>query len=277
MDEPRVMSARRRLFGGMATAALVFFIGAFAWLYHLALRDAAFLTGWLLAAGMILLTLFNLRKKLPVIPLFDASLWLDVHLCIGAVAAALFLFHTEFRWPTGGFETLLWILFVAQTALGAVGLALSRFVPPYLTRAGERVLFERIPIFRKQLADRVQALVSRSVEASETAFMADYYERKLSPFMAANRNFPYPLRDSLRVSELHRELTSLCRDLDEEGGAVVGEIRSIVDLKHNLDVQRFWGSVLKNWLLLHVMLTWALLVFSAVHVMLVYSFGAGTL
>lgn len=70
----------------------------------LSLRDASFLSGWLLSAGVGLLAIYNLRKKFPFLPLIDASGWLQVHLLLGvfgrrSVPAAHFLPAAE--WAVG--------------------------------------------------------------------------------------------------------------------------------------------------------------------------------
>ena len=98
-----------------ALVALIFF-------YATSLRDPAFLDGWLLAVGMLILTFYNLRKKLPIFPLLSAATWLKIHIHVGTLCALLFLIHTEFRFPDGGLETVIWVVFVLVVASGVVGL-----------------------------------------------------------------------------------------------------------------------------------------------------------
>lgn len=271
------MFTRRRVRNGATAMTAIAALGAVAWLHHLALRDTSFLTGWLLLAGTVALALFNGRKKLAVVPLASAAAWLQFHIYLGAVVTALFLMHTEFRWPTGGFEIALWVVFVLLVVTGAAGLALSRIVPRRLAHGGERVLFERIPIFRARLADRVAALAVRSIEETKTDLVSRYYAHTLLPFMAGSRNLLQHLYGLRPASRFHQELESLRRLLDDEGKAIVEEIREAVERKDDLDFQHAWQLVLKGWLFTHIPLTWALLILAALHVVLVHSFGAETL
>ncbi len=270
--------ASRRWRNGAITLIVIAAIAAVAWLYHLALRDVSFLTGWLLLGSTVVLALFNGRKKLAIVPLLSAAAWLQFHVYLGVTALALFLMHTEFRWPTGGLDTALWVLFVTLAVTGAIGLALSRFIPPRLARGGERISFERIPILRARLADRVEGLAARSVEEARTDIVAKYYVHTLLPFMAGSRNLPRHLCGSRRaLGRLHQELGSLHRSLDDPGKALVDDIREAVTDKDDLDFQHAWQLALKGWLFVHVPLTWALLILAMVHVTLVHSFGADTL
>ena len=54
---------QRRLRNLTLTGMLAGLILAIELLYDMSLRDAAFLNGWALFAGMVLLAIFNLRKS----------------------------------------------------------------------------------------------------------------------------------------------------------------------------------------------------------------------
>src|SRR5437764_61021 len=70
----------------------------------------SYLTGWVLFAAMVLLTIYNARKKLPFLPLGRSESWLQIHIYVGFFTVVLFLIHLNFRTPTGWFEgTLAWL------------------------------------------------------------------------------------------------------------------------------------------------------------------------
>ena len=74
---------RRRIYYS-AVAAITF--AGIAWLqadYGTGLRRTQFFDGWILLAGILFLTLFNLRKKLPMLPLGRASNWTRIHVFTG--------------------------------------------------------------------------------------------------------------------------------------------------------------------------------------------------
>ena len=66
-----------------------------------ALPNYAFLTGWALLAGMFVLTIYNVRKKLPFLPLGKSETWLQIHIYLGFFTTLLFLIHLNFRLPHG--------------------------------------------------------------------------------------------------------------------------------------------------------------------------------
>src|SRR5215211_5164806 len=93
------------------------------------LSNYAYLSGWVLMAVMVLLALYNMRKRLPFLSLGSSEAWLQIHIYAGFFAVVLFLMHVGFRMPTGWFEgTLAW-LYVLVTGSGIAGLWLSRVLP----------------------------------------------------------------------------------------------------------------------------------------------------
>src|ERR1039457_2820412 len=74
---------RRQFFSGLfaliaATAGALWLNGKYN-----ALPNYAFLTGWALLAGMFVLTIYNVRKKLPFLPLGKSETWLQIHIYLG--------------------------------------------------------------------------------------------------------------------------------------------------------------------------------------------------
>ena len=246
-------------------------------LYDLSLRDASFLSGWLLVVGVGLLVLYNVRKKLPFLPLIDASLWLQVHIYTGWLVIALFLLHTSFRLPNGALEIALWLLFVLVAGSGILGLALSRIIPNRLGRDRERIIFERIPVFRAALAREVEELAMRSVTGTSSNTIAQYYVTHLQPYFCGPRNFIGHLTGSNEaLLRLSREIKSLEQYLNKEGREILDEIEWRVIAKDNLDHQHALQWLLKCWLFIHIPLTYSLILVAVAHAVLVYAFGGGT-
>ena len=107
---------RRIIQNSVITAVAVALLFWLVWLYDTALRDPRFFDGWILFAGMVVQVLFNVRKKLPMLPLGRASLWMQVHIYTGYVMVALFLLHTDMTLPDTAMEWALWSLFVTRRA-----------------------------------------------------------------------------------------------------------------------------------------------------------------
>jgi len=242
-------------------------------LYYLSLRDASFVNGWMLLALMVFLALFNARKKLPMLPLLNASTWLQVHVYVGLLAAVLFLLHTRLRLPGGAVELLLWCTVVGLLASGFVGLFLSRYIPPRLRAHGELVLFERIPAYRAQLATEAETLVVESVRETASSALAELYAERLAAYFARPGNLLAHLIESGGpIHRLRREMRAHERYLDARGREALKQLEELVLAKENLDYQHALQLVLKGWLFVHVPLTFAMAVLALTHVTLVYAF-----
>ncbi|MGI9437211.1 MAG: hypothetical protein ACR2Q4_20655 [Geminicoccaceae bacterium] len=267
---------QRRLRNFAITGMLAGLILASDLLYNMSLRDAAFLNGWVLFTGMILLSVFNLRKKLNILPLMRVATWLQVHVYCGVTCLLLFLIHTDFALPNGPFEIILWALYMTMTASGLVGVLLSRLLPHRISARGERVIFERIPILRSQIAREVEQLAMTSVEETRASTIADFYIAELSPYLKRPKHLIGHLLGTNRPERrLHVAIRELERYLDERGRQILSEIDSLVSAKADLDYQYAMQLTLKSWLFLHLPLNYGLMLFTLAHIVIVYAFATG--
>jgi hypothetical protein len=245
-------------------------------LYDMSLRDAAFLDGWLLFAGMTLLAVFNLRKKLNILPLMRMSAWLQLHIYTGLICLLLFLLHTDFSLPNGPFEIILWVLFMTMTVSGLIGVALSRLLPHRISARGERVIFERIPVLRAQIARDVERLAMSSVKETRASTIADFHVAELAPYLGRPKHLIGHLLGANKPERrLHVAIRELERYLDERGRQILEEIDALVSAKADLDYQYATQLTLKSWLFFHLPLNYGLGLFTLVHIVLAYAFATG--
>jgi len=268
--------AQRRLrntcLTGLATGTVVLFDH----LYEISLRDPAFFDGWILFGGMVFLTVLNARKKIPVLPLLPASAWLQVHIHVGILCALVFLVHSKFRVPDGIFETILWAGFVALIASGIVGLILSRHLPPRISGSGERIIFERLPAFRAQLAECAQELAVESVSVSGSSTIADFYAAQLVPYFRKPRNvWSHLIGRDAPPRHLRNQVGELKRYQDPRGQELLAELDELIGVKCHLDHQYALQLALKIWLFVHIPLGYSVLLLSVGHVLLVYALASG--
>jgi hypothetical protein len=244
-------------------------------LFEFRLPRIAFASGWLLLGLIGLLAAYNGRKKIPFLPLARSEGWLQVHIYGGLLAALVFGMHLRFHFPTGIFESLLALLFVLVTLSGFVGLELTRMIPKRLTALGGEVIFERIPFERRALREKARALALGSVGKARSTTMAVYYADELDAYFARPRFITEHLLDlKIQVNRLLRRSTELNRFLSGEERADMEEIIKLIQAKYILDHHYSLQLVLKLWLFIHIPLTYGLLVFSALHVALVYAFSS---
>ena len=234
------------------------------------------LTGWLLFAAVILLALFNVRKKLPFLRLGSAAAWLNTHLYVGWFSIGLFFVHVGIRLPAGPIKITVYVLFLVVALSGAFGLLISRSFAKRLTASGEEVIFERIPAYRARLQQEADALVLRSTSESGMSTLADYYTARLQPFFDGPHNFIGHLFNSRRARfALQTEIRSLTRYLDDSGRKFQEQLAALVHKKVDLDHHYALQAMLKGWLFVHIPLTYSLLIVIVVHVVLALAFSGG--
>ena len=268
--------ANRRSRNTLIAAAVLVVFGAFTYVYGASLRDPMFLTGWVLLAGCLMLALLNSRKKLPMLPLGTAAMWVQFHIYLGWVIIGAFLLHGGVTPPAGPLELALWIVFLLIAASGIFGAFLSREVPHRMARVEEPILFERITGFRRQLAEEAHQLALKSITDLKSATIAQFYADRLQPFLAGPRNLlGHLVQHSGQRRKLCRDLGALERYLDGDGKACAGRLKEIVEAKDSLDSQYAHLGLMRLWLFVHIPLTYSLLLLAAVHLVAVYAYTAG--
>lgn len=251
---------------------------ALLWIAHAALKVAfyplAIMTGSLLFALVLLLTLFNARKKLPFLPLLKASTWMQFHAYAGWLSVFVFLIHLDWRWPSGALDQTLAAVFAAVAVSGVLGLLLSRALPPRLTAAGEPVVFERIPGLLRRLQMHADELILKTEQATGSTTLADFHGRQLRPYLESRPTWLAFLADrDQRHVRIGLELKSVGRYLGGDEAAAAVELRELIDAKRNLDFQYSGQRLLKVWLFVHIPLTYSLIIIAAVHACLAISYS----
>ena len=240
------------------------------------LRQIAFLTGWALLAVCLFLTAYNARKKLPFLPLGNSRAWLQIHAYVGYFSVGLFAVHIGWRWPSGWFEGILAVLYVAVMVSGVLGLIWSRIVPRRLTACGDEVVFERIPAIRRQLGERAEQLALDSVVSTRSAAIADFYNLHLAGYFVDPGGLWSLWIGSHKVSrQLLDKLDDLQRFLNADQKPILSELITLVRRKESLDEQHALQLSLRLWLFTHIPLTYSLLIATAFHVVLVFGFSSG--
>jgi hypothetical protein len=248
------------------------------WRRDIGLHDFQFFNGWSLVTCIVVMMLLTWRKKVVILPFGRVRFWLRVHYYVGFLTVAVFIVHTKYQLPGSLLHWLLWILFVLVSVSGLVGALISKILPPRLEAQGERILFDRIPLFRAQLAEQANAIARESVEDGNTRSIARLYVDTLSYFFAGPRNIVAHLAASkVPQSRLLDQLFAIERYLDDTGKDRLQKMRDLVEAKSNLDFHYINGGLLRLWLFVHVPATYALLMAIVLHVVLEYAFAAGTI
>lgn len=271
----RSFAARRLCMFGI-TALLAGVVVALYAILSYSLHSTDFASGWLLLGVILLLAAYNVRKKFTFLPLGSSAAWLQAHIYGGLLTAVLFLVHVEFRLPNGTFESTLATLYLVVFISGLGGLAISRAIPARLTTRGEEVLFERIPIFMKRIRVDVEKIVLGCISETQTTAIPEFYVSRLKHFFDGPRHFWQHLFQSNRPrNNLLEEIRGHQKFLNKDERQVVQRIVDLICAKDDLDHQYALQWTLKVWLFAHIPFTYALIVFSMFHVILVHAFAGG--
>ena len=244
--------------------------------YDLALRRPQFLSGWLLLATVVFLALYNVRRKLRMLPLGSNTAWLGLHLFAGWLSIVLFGLHIAWQLPQGWLETTLALLYVLVAGSGVAGILLSRSLAKRLTRRGEEVIFERIPAFRAQLQSQAEALALESGRTTDSSTISDWYLTHLADFFSGPKHFWQHLVASDRpLFELLQQLDDMERYMNDSEQEFAQKLREFAIKKDDLDFHHALQGTLKGWLFVHVPFTYGLLILAVPHLVLAYAFSGG--
>ncbi|HEY5226994.1 MAG TPA: hypothetical protein VIJ19_00565 [Opitutaceae bacterium] len=276
MDKTLINLRRRRAVWWLGTAAAAAFLYWGTSVLRTALLPAALWTGLLLYLLVVALALFNGRKKMPFLPLMRASAWLQFHVYAGWLAVLVYFLHAGTRWPHGHLNQALAAVFLFVAASGAVGLALSRWIPGRLTRSGEALTYERIPEIRSQIRERVEALIVAADKESESSTLGDFYINHLLAYINWR---PGPLSMPFGDRPIHHKtvgiLVSLDRYFNPRERELASELREWIAAKRNLDNQLVGQRLLKLWLFVHIPASCSLIILGLVHGLIAIHFTRG--
>jgi hypothetical protein len=256
------------------------------WIYENGLRDPRYLDGWLLAGGMGLQLYFHAALKTASLTPKSAMRWRKMHIFIGYLLVAAFISHSDFSLPDTGLEWALWAGFVLVTLSGIFGAYLAWSLRAK-RRIDEALSYDRIPALRVELARDVHAVVETDAGAAQIAlpglpgpphdaWIMDLYTNHLRRFFERPRNFTAHLIGSQRpLKELTDEIDNLSGYLDQRSQEKLATIKRLVVEKDRLDFARVYLGLTKAWLFVHVPVTYALIVLSVLHVLVVYAYSSG--
>lgn len=260
---------------GLAMMALA---GVWLWMRPLErhLTPSAFTSGYLMVTAVLFLAAYNVRKKLPFLPLGSSATWLQWHLYVGIGSMGLFVLHAGVRLPTGILNSTLAGVYLATIASGLAGLYLTRTIPRQLSRVGTEVIYERIPAMHHQVRRQAGEAVLESVAASGATTLADFYVARLYDFFHRSRGAWYFVRPTTALRRsLMRELTSMRRYLSDQEQAACERLFALLRRKDDLDFHEARQRLLKTWLFVHIGLTYGLVVMALLHGLLALAFRGG--
>lgn len=281
---PRGATSRGVVMQGALVIAISGILFWVVWLYGTALRDARYLDGWLLMALMALQVYYHLRRKTSSLSPKAATLWRQIHIFAGYVLVAVFLSHSNWSLPDTYFEWALWGCTVLVVLSGIIGTYLAWVVQAKL-RGDNEIVLERIPKKRAELANEVRALATTprteqlALElpvAPYKEWILDFYTSRLEGFFRGPSHPVAHIVGSQRhMKGVIAEIDDLERYVDKGGREKLSVIKAMVIEKDRLDFALVQLQLSKVWLLIHVPVTYSLIVLIVLHALIVYSYSSG--
>ncbi len=228
-------------------------------------------TGWFLFAVLFALSLFNIRKKLTILPLANSSSWLNVHLPVGFLTVGMFWLHTGVPWPLGLYEKFLTFLFYMTILTGIFGLIIQRSFPRRLTQSGAEYIFERIPLEIVEVHTKAKDLLLTCTQETKRDTLATQFLDHLDWYFQQPRFFlDHVLGGKKGETWVHQQCSNIETVLNPQERTYLQKLLALAHIKKNIDLHFALQAVLKWWILFHLPLAAALMTLAVWHLLVVY-------
>lgn len=206
------------------------------------------------------------RKKFPVWRLGRAQTWMRGHLWLGLLSLPIIFFHAGFR-VGGPLTSVLMVLLIIVVASGIFGALLQHYLPAVMTvQVPSETIFEQIDHVRAQFvadADGVVAGAESTASGEEgSAPLASFYQREMRPFLQSHGARHQLLSNPERAHSTFEGLRML---LPAEVQEATRRLEQICEEERQLRRQSLLHHWLHGWLMLHIPLSFALLLLGCVH------------
>lgn len=256
-------------------------------------------------AFMAFVTLLALRKKFPIWRIGRTTTWMRGHLWLGALSLPLILLHAGFLFGHGLTSLMMW-LFVVVYASGVFGAYLQHTMPRRLLReVPMETIYDQIGHVREQLLDEADTVVADAcgklelaiavpmlpgapsavsgsasatalatvmragtAGADDTAPLRDFYMKEMRPFVQAPAR-GHALADPVTAGAMFEKVRAI---VPASVAPAITDLESICEEERQLMRQERMHGVLHAWLIVHVPLSFALMVFAVVHIVMALRF-----
>lgn len=272
----RPFAARRVLNASVLVLASV--VTLILWsLLRISVHETSVLSGWALFGLMVALSAYNAKKKAPFFPSGRSAHWLQFHIYAGLLTGVLFFAHVGLGSLHGGLETALAALYGLVFASGGIGLLLDRTLSRRLSELDDEILYERIPLLRRQVLTEAEDVVLRATVATKSPRVGDFYTRELRPFFESPGRVWALLPGSKgRRHKPIAEIDKQSRYMTPEERTFMEELAALLRQKSTLDSHWACQTLLKGWLFVHVPATYSLLLVALVHAVIAQAFMGGS-
>ena len=249
--------------------------------------------------GVLALAIFlfaaalGIRKKRRLWRIGNVQLWLRAHIWLSIFTLPLVAFHSGFHAGGPQTTTLVWLYAIVMVS-GFFGLALQNFMPALMKdRLSREVVYEQMPHIRRLISDSANAMRANLLEnipppapkpaagegapavAVETdnsvSIILELLDEECLPFLDASRRRARRMRlgDARASADLFRMLRL---STSENYRGKIDELESWCEDRRLMDLQTKLHHWLHGWLLIHVPISFALIIFTFWHAFVAWSY-----
>jgi hypothetical protein len=238
-------------------------------------------------AMMLFALLLGLKKRLRTLRVGRAYHWMQGHIWLGLLSYPIILFHCGFRWGGPFTQILMWI-FTIVIVSGIIGLFIQQYIPTRMLREVRfETIYEQIDHVVDQLAAEARELVRTAVgnsagEAFEMEVvpaggqmatltqtnvagartLGDFYTAHVKPYLGHSIPHGAKLRtESAARMAFEQVRVALPPSMQEP----MDDLAAIVEERRQLAEQKHMHHLLHGWLIVHVPLSYALMLLAAWH------------
>ncbi len=264
----------RRTLALVVTTLAVLLVMLLAWLESSRLGEASFFTGITLLSTVFLLALIGIRRRVPVLRLGSMSTWTQVHLYMGLFSVAVYLIHVPAVLGSGMFESALSIAFLSVAISGCYGIYASRTLPKRLSVVEGQSRLDRVGWYRDQIATTAGELMVETEQETESSALGAFYSQHLQVFFGSPPSLAYVLSPTgARRRRLLGGLSELDRYLESGGRQIAGKLAALVRRRDDLDYQYALQLRLRIWVIVHSLMSIALLAGGVIHGIVAWRFS----
>jgi hypothetical protein len=247
---------------------------------------------------MAFVTLLALRKKFPIWRIGRTKTWMRGHLWLGALSFPLILLHAGFLFGHGVTSLMMWLFLVVYVS-GFFGAYLQHTMPRRILReVPMETIYDEIGHVREQLVEEADGVVADAcgkleVEVAvpvaatmvganalatvmrtgsggsdESAPLREFYLKEMRPFLQSPRS-AHALADPVTAAAMFQKIRPLVSDALHPA---IADLESICEEERQLLRQQRMHGQLHAWLIVHVPLSFALMVLAVVHIVMALRF-----
>lgn len=245
--------------------------------------------GIVAAALMLIAGLLGARRKVPGWRVGRMQLWMRAHLWLGFLTVPFVLFHGGFSLGHATLTRMLMGLTIAVTLSGIFGAILQQTLPRYMTRQLPwETIYEQIDHVREQLKEECEHLLAAAAKTAApqaaaavagnaggsappvalaaevdttTVILRSVYELEIAPLLAGRFTIDM-LPDRVTARAAFQHVRMVCPPALHD---TVTALEEIWEEARELSRQKKLHTLMHGWLLVHVPLSYALLLLVAVH------------